>query len=605
MGEADPDQTEDDEDSVDEEEENESHPTTEAEDEEELVFRENLLLSILRKHFSYSLLVLSVIAVPLGILAAYGTSGFRLAFGMLDKILHQESGMSSAIQTTLIMIAGGFLFGWVLRCLKWDRFRTPAHVIVAVADRDGRIPLKDGIITAIADALSLGMGAPVGRYGPAVHLGATLGSAIAHQLRLGKPSVKILLGCGVAAAISASFNAPIAGVIFAHEVIIGHFRLRAFAPITLASVAAVAIVRFHDFEYAALKLIDHQRMLNLTDYPLYLLIGIVAAGVSVVYMIGINRVSLLADQARIPRWAQPATGAAIAGLIAIFGVPEIIGLGDDTIQKMLEQNSTDLLFGVSALFVLGLGKLVGSVACLGLRFPGGSFSPAIFIGSTLGAIAGLTIPVLDYQIAVLVGMGAMVSSVVGAPLATILIVFELTENYQAATAVMVGVVASNAVVTRFYSRSLFHRQIMLWGIDITKSEEQKILQSKSVSEVMHNDYIAVKPDRSVADLRRIVDHGYRGEVFVIDDDRALVGSLSLTTLVISEENQTAAEISETPKIVLKESDSAWSGFVSLEDFEGMSVPVVDNEEDRKLIGAVYPSDFVSAYRKAIEQSRDS
>ncbi|MDF1814306.1 MAG: chloride channel protein [Verrucomicrobiales bacterium] len=556
----------------------------------ELVYRRQFFSS-LRRHLNYSLFILAAIAIPLGVLAAYGTYGFRLAFGMLDVWLHKEGVVYPGVQQIVLLIAGGLLFGWVLKLLNWDRFRTPAHVIVAVSEREGKIPLKDGLITALADALCLGMGTPVGRYGPAIFFGATLGSVIARLFKLGKTSVNILLGCGVAAAISAAFNAPIAGVIFAHEVIIGHFRLRSFAPITLASVAAVAITRYHNFEYVTLKIFDTQRQLSLWDYPVYLFIGLAASVVAMIYMSGIVSMGWFAQKSRIPIWAQPAIGGAFAGFIAL-GIPGILGLGDDTILVFLAQDVSSPQLGLSFLVLLCLGKLAASSICLGLRMPGGSFSPAIFVGSSLGAICGLLIPSIDYQIAVLVGMGALVSSVMGAPLATILIVFELTENYEAATAVMVGVVASNAIVTRYYARSLFHRQIRMWGIDLSRPEEQRIMQAQRVSEVMDENYLAVRPERTVSELRRLVTRGYRSEVFIIDENRKLIGQMSLTDLVIADDSQTAGELAEFPEIWLKETDSVWAGFVSLENFEGVSVPVVNNAEDMELVGAVFASDFV-------------
>ena len=575
----------------------------EEEPEAEPVYRRRFF-SELQRQLNYSLIALALMAIPIGILAAYGTIGFRKAFFLLGNLFETESALDVNIQKILILVTGGLIFGWVLYRLKWDRFRTPAHVIVAATEREGRIPLKDGIITAVADALCLGMGVPVGRYGPAIQLGATIGSNIAQFFGLGKISIKVLLGCGVAAAISAAFNAPIAGVIFAHEVILGHFRLRAFAPITLASVAAVAVTRYHDVEYTALKLFDQHRSIDIFDYPVYILIGAVAAGLAMLYMGGIIRTGWLAQKSRIPLILQPACGALIAGLLAI-GMPEILGLGDETIQSFLEQDKSRPQYAVGALVLLGLCKLLASVACLGFRMPGGSFSPAIFVGSALGAIAGLLIPTVDYQIAVLVGMAALVSSVMGAPLATILIVFELTENYQAATAVMVGVVAANALVTRFFARSLFHRQILMWGFDISRPDEQRIMQSKRVSEIMGMKYLAVRPERTVAELRKLVDHGYRSELFVIDEDRKLLGQLPLSELAIAEVDVTAGELCSEPETWLRETDSAWSGFEHLENFEGISVPVVNNEEEMTLVGAVYASDFLKNYKAAIDESRRS
>jgi CIC family chloride channel protein len=214
----------------------------------ELELRENSTLAArLRRRLNYSLLGLIALAVPMGVLVAYGAYGFRLAFGQFSQWVHDVDRISSGVSQLLLLTAGGLVFGLILKSLRWERFRGPANVIVAVHERDGRLDIKDGIITAACDALALGMGASVGRYGPAVQLGATVGSILGQSVGVTRSGLRVLLGCGVAAAISASFNAPIAGAIFAHEAIIGHFSLRAFAPISVASVVAVAVTRYHGF----------------------------------------------------------------------------------------------------------------------------------------------------------------------------------------------------------------------------------------------------------------------------------------------------------------------------------------------------------------------
>ena len=169
-------------------------------------------------------------------------------------------------------------------------------MIIAVHEHGGRLQIRDGLITAGCDALALGLGASVGRYGPAVQLGATVGAILGQAIGLTRTGLRVLLGCGVAAAISASFNAPIAGVIFAHEVIIGHFSLRALAPITVASVVAVGVTRYHGFEYVALKLTEENLHLVVWEYAAYALLGLAAAGVALIYMKGILRAGDLANR---------------------------------------------------------------------------------------------------------------------------------------------------------------------------------------------------------------------------------------------------------------------------------------------------------------------
>jgi CIC family chloride channel protein len=214
------------------------------------------MVARLRRRLNYSLPGLIALAVPLGYVVAYGAYGFRLVVGQFSDWVHAVGRVSTGMSEMLLLAAGGLFFGLVLKFLGWERFQGPANVIVAVREGEGRLEVKNGAITAACDALALGMGASVGRYGPAVQLGATVGSLLGQSVGLTRAGLRVLLGCGVAAAISASFNAPIAGVLFANEVIIGHFSLRAFAPITVASVVAVGMTRFHGFEFVALKLAE-------------------------------------------------------------------------------------------------------------------------------------------------------------------------------------------------------------------------------------------------------------------------------------------------------------------------------------------------------------
>ena len=558
----------------------------------------------IRRQLNYSLLGLSGLAVILGILVAYGAYGFRLSYRLFDQWVHEAAHISPGLSQMLLLTVGGLCFGLILKAFHWQRFRGPANVIIAVHEHNGRLKIKDGLITAACDALALGLEASVGRYGPAVQMGATVGAILGQIIGLTRTGLRVLLGCGVAAAISASFNAPIAGVIFAHEVIIGHFSLRALAPITVASVVAVGVTRYHGFEYVALKLTEENLHLVVWEYAAYALLGLVAAGVALVYMKGVLRAGELANRARLPIWIQPALGGALAGAVG-WWVPEVLGLGEKTMQGILNPEVAASTYGIGLLALLCLAKLLASVSCLGLRYPGGVFSPALFMGAALGGLAGFLAPFLDYQICVLVGMGALIASVIGAPLATILIVFELTENYQAATAVMIGVVAANALITRYYSRSIFHRQILRLGIDLDRPREQRLMALRQVDEIMTSDYLSVQPDETAAELQKLILQGHEGDIFVIDSEtRRLVGRLPLATLVAARNDQTAMELCEPVKLFLQKSDNLWTGFLAMENLVGHSLPVVADSTSMSLVGSVLESDFIAAYRKAVEQVRE-
>lgn len=560
------------------------------------------IVAQIHRHLNFSILGLSLLAIPVGIAGGYGAWAFRLAFGRLGVWIQHEFQVLGGWFPIAVLGGAGLLFGLVLQLLGWERFRGPAHVIVANSENDGKLGLRDGFVTVVADALALSLAAPVGRYGPAVYFGATIGSLFGQWTRLGPTSVRILLGCGVAAGISGGFNAPIAGAIFAHEVILGHFRLRAFAPITLASVAAVAVTRFHHVEYVGMKLWSAPHPVTLDDYPWFLLMGFLLAFIAIVYMSGIMGATRVAGAIRLPKWTQPMVGGAVAGLV-FLAVPEVMGLGDEIFLDVLEQDQDRPSFGVLALLVLAVAKLVASVGCLGLRYPGGTFTPAMFIGAMLGGVFGILVPAIDYQISVLAGMGALVGAVVGAPLSVILIVFELTENYQAATAVMVAVVAANAAVTRFFSRSLFHRQIRFWGIEIDRPEEQRILARRRVGEILRRHVVTVPHDGTVADLKKLFGRNPGSDIFVIDPAESLVGVVTEGDCAELPEDTPAEKLAREPEVLVSRTESLWGGFEKLEASGARYATVVDTEGERTLVGIAPMAEFLAAYRAAVKESR--
>ena len=202
-------------------------------------------------------------------------------------------------------------------------------------------------------------------------------------------------------------------------------------------------------------------------------------------------------------------------------------------------------------------------------------------------------------------MGALIASVIGAPLATILIVFELTENYQAATAVMIGVVAANALVTRYYARSIFHRQILRLGIDLERPREQRLMAARHLDEIMSLNCLAVQPDSTAADLQRLIRRGHEGDIFVVEgESRRLMGRLSLATLVAARNDQTALELCEPVNLFLQKSDDLWTGFLAMENLVGYLLPVVADSTSMSLVGSVAESDFIAVYREAVTQVRE-
>jgi CIC family chloride channel protein len=312
----------------------------------------------------------------------------------------------------LALTAGGLFIGLLYPLLKLSRGHGPADAIIARMQNDGFMPLREGLSTAIVCISSVGLGASVGRYGPAVHLGATLGSAFGRVFNLGRTTTITCLGCEVASAIAISFNTPITAVIFAHEAIIGHYSLRAFAPITLSAVAGNAIAIHHGRLFDGFQNLTAPAELTLQQYPLFVLVGLISAFFALGYMHSIVMIDKLASESKVPLWLRPALAGLAIGIVAIW-LPNLLGLVEETTAQVIQDQGREYV--LELLCILIVLKIAETALCLGYGMHGGVFGPALCIGTMVGATVALAYDPAYYSIFALAGMGACISSVIRSP----------------------------------------------------------------------------------------------------------------------------------------------------------------------------------------------
>ena len=416
---------------------------------------------------------IAVLGMVVGVLTSLAAIGFvELVFALNDWLLIAPRSRFMVDDTRLLLLAtvcvpalGGLVVGVLHRFIPERRSHGPPDVIRAVQGLDGRIPARSGFLSALASVVSLGAGASVGQYGPLAHLGATLGSLVARISRDTRWMATVGVGCGVAAAISTAFNAPIAGIVFAHEVILRHYSLRAFAPITVAASMGYVVANVV-FERPPLFRVEAISVGFAPEFLGFILIGAAGAFVAVLYMRAILYSGRIAGKLPVADYLKPMLAGAVLGLVAIW-LPDILGIGKETLRFAV----IDHAFAPGELAFLLAAKILATALCIGFGFAGGVFSPALLIGILFGALAGNGAELLlgelrsDVAIYAICGMVAVTSAVIGAPLTTILIVFELTRNYDLATAAMVSVVFSNLVSYRIFGRSLFDVQLRMRGFD--------------------------------------------------------------------------------------------------------------------------------------------
>ncbi len=567
-----------------------------------------------RKFEHWILIVLSVI---IGIIASYAAIGFYFSihwvleqsFGVQGETLASHAAKLDWWLVLSIPILGGLVAGQLLRFLPGNRASGVAEVMEAAALRNGRMNLREGIVAAVTSVVSLGSGASAGREGPVVHLGATLSAFVAEKLQLPPQVGRILLGCGVAAAVSSSFNAPIAGVFFALEVIIGHYALHAFAPIVISAVIGALVSRAHKGDFPTFEGLTNLSIASPWEFPAFFLLGVACALVASAFMR-----SLIAGQriekylSSVPYYFHPAIGGIIIGAMAIYR-PEILSVGyEATSNALMGSYSFGLLF--SLIFL----KIIATSVTLGARFGGGIFSPSLFIGAMTGGAFGIVVGQIAPELAsspglyAVVGMGAVASAVLGAPISTILIVFELTGDYSITIAVMIASAISSLVTSIFYKKSYFHHLLASRGVRLEGGKATYLLKSAKVMDHLDRDFFTIREEEPVEEARELLIAQGGGKLIVTDEAGSMVGVLSFNELPLKTSgedvpNATSGEVCRRNPVAVKSNDHLEIALNQMDLSGEDSLPVVSTDKHGHVVGIISHRTVLSAYNRALIETQ--
>ena len=563
-------------------------------------------------------LILYSTAVVIGIVVAYGTIAFRelinltqiFTFGFGGEDIFTQARQTPWWRVMLAPVMGGVMVAFMLRyIIKGGRPMGIADTIEASSINNARMPLSQGLASATMSAISMGAGASTGREGPIVHLGGTLASWFADKLGLPPSLSRTLLGCGVATAVAASFNAPIAGVFFAMEVVLGHYAIHAFAPIVMASVVGTIISRAHMGNYPAFILPDYD-FASMWDIPIIIILGVVCAFVS----IGFLRSCLLASDwfARInqvPRWLHPVIGGLMVGLVAI-AFPHILGVGYEATDTALHGG-----FILPMLLVLIVLKIAMTSISLGAGFGGGVFSPSLFIGAmtggAIGLVAAMIVPatVASHGLFAIIGMGAVAGAVLGAPISTFLIVFELVGDYQLSIAIMVATMIASIITRQMGALSFFHAQLENRGLKLRGGRARHIVQTMRIADVMTADYRTVDEAEGLDQVKIRVTLSPHSVLMVTGNDQAFQGmvtpeSLSAATDTEKVEHFKATDVTTQPTSLLYGDETLQKALSIMDVTREEYLPVLDNREDKQLIGILLHRDALAAYKRVLLEERE-
>lgn len=564
-------------------------------------------------------LVLLSLAVSIGIASGLASIAFRSLLGLTQYLFYgtMSERLASRVaeiawwQTLLAPTLGGLMIGYMIKHLMAGRrAEGVAHVMEACALNGGRMTLDSAIRSAAISACSLGVGASTGREGPAVHLGAAIASRVAQAMHMPTTVARTLLGCGVAAAVAASFNAPIAGVFFALEVVIGHYALSAFAPVVLASIAGTMVSRAYYGAYPAFELPIYA-INSIFEFPAFLLLGVTCAAVSIVFLLSVRVAEHVFDWLEPPIVLRPAMAGLCLGVLAIW-FPQVLGVGYEATDAAAKEQ-----LGLGLLFALIIVKNIATSVSLAGGFGGGVFTPSLFLGAMTGGVFGILATGVfpDYSSGhgayTLVGMGAVAGAVLGAPISTILIVFEMTGDYELTIAVMMAVVICNTVVEQVIGKSFFEWQLDRRGINLQSGRDVGVLSEIRVGDVMKTSFASISADEPAASVAERLKTAKYGTLFVAGSQGAFVGTISVPDLMLAagpdgaklKAKSIAGDFVRRDPPFLAAHDSLEAAMKLIDDSGESHLPVVQDRTSRRLAGILHEHDVMVAYHRALLEAR--
>ncbi len=541
-----------------------------------------LLLNTSPKELGLELVRVLFVGLVIGTLGGLAANLFVLGVGEIDGLIREQMAGQSALSAGLIrwsaLIAGAFGIYGLKQAFKMDRWHGPADAILGAHRPDAPFPAREGFISTTAAFVSASAGASVGQYGPVLHFGASVGA----QVRAFFPTrltPDIYVACGVAAAISAGFGAPIAAVVLVSEAILRHFAVRAVAPITVSAIVATAVTPlFFD------RVSPYSVTASPTDWgliPVVLGLGACAAILAIVFMRSLLRTAAWAKSLN-NELAMLLLAATLMALIGML-VPEAVGLGTQSVNDLL---AGEKLVGEAALMLVA--KLGATVVCIGLGLVGGVFSPALFLGASLGYLAGFVAVGLGFDssavvMLTVVGMAAVAGSVIGAPIGVVLIVFEFTRSYEFAVAAILAVSMSSFISTRLFCYSFFDRQLIARGFDLRQGREFLSLKDISVADLDVEAVESVTEGMTGEDLVAHLRASHRTEAYVVNPQGTLTGVVPILS-ALSNPDKTASALIGNDYLVLNLGDDLHRALGIARRFVGEAIPVVD--EAGALVGCL-------------------
>lgn len=445
------------------------------------------------------------------------------ALGHADNPFVPELGIWFVV---LAPIVGGLIYGpLVSRFAPEARGHGVPEVMYAVNRLSGRMRPQVPVVKSLASAICIGSGGSVGREGPIVQIGSALGSVLGQLVRVSETQLRLLVACGAAGGIAATFNAPIAGVFFSLELILRNFETRSFGLVVLSSITADAIGRaaFGSHPFLSLPPFTFTSPVELL---LYAGLGVLAAGVGLIFVRVLYAGEDIADRLwRGPEWLRPGLGGVLLGLL-LLGVPEMYGVGYPVLENAVAGH-----YIVIVLIGLLAAKVLATSLTMWIGGSGGVFAPSLFMGAMLGSAYGAVAHNLMPHLAAaagaygLVGMGAVFASAARAPITAVLIIFELTGNYKVILPLMFAIVVATALSNAVTRDTIYTLKLRRRGVDLD-APSKTLMAQITVADAMGGLPNPVKSDQPLTDVLELFTQERVDALPVVDPDGTLLGVIA-------------------------------------------------------------------------------
>lgn len=567
--------------------------------------------------------VLTTLAVCIGILAGFGAFAFHTLLEKTDEVLTEVAAdlthlpylhLDSSVSTWIVVLfpAIGALVALSLIWLfaRHDQSHGTSAVIESVALRGGWLPGRALLTKVVAAALFIGAGGSAGPEDPSVQLGAVAGSQVGLRLRLSSQRMRTLVASGVAGAVAAAFNAPIAGVFFAFEIVVGELSAALFPPIVLAAVAASAVGRWLMGNEPAFRVPGYTLTSPLLEFPIYALLGVVTALVGVVFIRVLFAFEDLLHRFNPPRIVRGLVIGIGVGLIGLH-LPSVLGVGYDTIGSVLAGDT----YNADHLLLLLAVKLLITALCVAGIGVGGTFAPSLYLGAMAGALVGMAANVFFPQVPApafaLVGMSGVLTAVVRAPITSILLLFELTNDYRIILPIMLCVAASNLIAGHLFKESVYTERLARHGIVLRYGRDLNVMEMVRVDEAMTKQLDTVAATTSIGATLELLNTTHHHGMPVVETigpehhrEERLVGIISLSDIARAvkkgvDPNNPVITVATTDLLVIYPDQSLNDALRTFAIRDVGRLPVVERGNPQRLVGILRRPDVVRAYSTGV------